>query len=670
MYKLPKLFDRAMVIAMVAVTVGTANAADPARGGAANMGRGRATMATGMRMPTMPTLPGSSIGNLSPDLPGNNQPTPPKPQPSTCPDGGVANSEYTVENCMNDVLACVNNGALPGGLNDLFNEDLRHAIMNGMGLCAPQVEKCVADVRKNCSSVYNSSSDVWLDFNSRKIQPEYYNFVLRKTGLTPNQAENTCRLLDKNTYGSSFAAVSNSGNVTSEYNNPVGAYNGQQGNVLIKNNPQGVAVNNADNTVDGARGHYARWDAATATCLLRVAAYNKDKHITNSWLFGALGDDEPAEVWRAAGDSFSCNKDLFGFSLMNKTSTAAVVGVGGGAVVGAGVGAAVGGKHKMDCGAASWRKELTQALRTSNKIGTLNEYLKSPISVTGDINEKQCLEIVEVYDMYQTLETAVSECEAANKAFQSGEEYTEVKESFGADIQAPIKQDGESDEDFAKRLAAFTAAAEEISGSLKKLATTDSTDACSQRFKTINLAIKNGTGIYCDGTKENCASATDIRSELDRLASVWNNIGIADLETGRSRGGSAAIGAGIGAGAGGVATAITAFIERNNISCHVGDGLAQVGFGKSYNIGTLKDFYVKWNLNLPDTIAPTAQVTDCASWGAACAKYTDLNQCAAAQINYKPAGSGTTTLVSSACQVSGSACIANPTISKSQGACK
>ena len=154
------------------------------------------------------------------------------------------------------------------------------------------------------------------------------------------------------------------------------------------------------------------------------------------------------------------------------------------------------------------------------------------------------------------------------------------------------------------------------------------------------------------------------------MAGVWNAIAIEDLETGRSRGGTAAIGAGIGAGAGGVATAITAFIERNNISCHVGDGLAQVGFGKSYNIGTLKDFYVKWNLNLPDTVAPTAQVTDCASWAAACAKYTDLNQCAVAQINYKPTGSGTTTLVSSACQVSGSACIANPTVSKSQGACQ
>lgn len=72
----------------------------------------------------------------------------------------------------------------------------------------------------------------------------------------------------------------------------------------------------------------------TATCLIRVAAYNKDKHISNSWLFGAAGDDRPAEVWKAAGDTFSCNKDLFGFSLMNDTSTAAVVGVGGGTVLG------------------------------------------------------------------------------------------------------------------------------------------------------------------------------------------------------------------------------------------------------------------------------------------------------------------------------------------------
>ena len=159
---------------------------------------------------------------------------------------------------MDDVLSCVNNGALAGGLNDLFNEDVRNAIVNGMGLCSIQVEKCMETVRRDCKPVYRSIADVWVDFNSRKVQPAYYNFVLRKTGLTPNQAENTCWLLDKNTYGPSFAAVANSGKTTSEYDQKVGAYNGQLGNVLIKNNPMGAKVNDGNPGVDGERGHYAR----------------------------------------------------------------------------------------------------------------------------------------------------------------------------------------------------------------------------------------------------------------------------------------------------------------------------------------------------------------------------------------------------------------------------
>ena len=93
---------------------------------------------------------------------------------------------------MNDVYACVNNGGLPNGINDLFNEDLRNSIESGMGLCNIQVERCVREIRRNCKNVYRSTADVWIDFNARKVQPEYYSFVLRKTGLTPNQAENTC----------------------------------------------------------------------------------------------------------------------------------------------------------------------------------------------------------------------------------------------------------------------------------------------------------------------------------------------------------------------------------------------------------------------------------------------------------------------------------------------
>lgn len=133
---------------------------------------------------------------------------------------------------------------------------------------------------------------------------------------------------------------------------------------------------------------------------------------------------------------------------------------------------------------------------------------------------------------------------------------------------------------------------------------------------------------------------------------------------------SIGIGVGVGAGAGGLATAITAFVERSNISCHVGDGLAQVGYGKSYSIGSLKDFYVKWNLNLPDTITPTGTAVDCDSWKRACGTITNLEQCASAQLNYKPADAATTTLVPTACTVSGSVCIENYPVAKSYGACE
>ena len=44
---------------------------------------------------------------------------------------------------------------------------------------------------------------------------------------------------------------------------------------------------------------------------------------------------------------------------------------------------------------------------------------------------------------------------------------------------------------------------------------------------------------------------------------------------------SIAVGTAIGAGAGGLATAITAYVEKSNINCRVGDNLNQVGFGKS-----------------------------------------------------------------------------------------
>jgi len=624
MRSLRKLFGASIACAFGFATVFAAGAAESPRA-AVNTNRSISTV----HMPTMPVAPISATGNVAVEeqsVPVTPQPQPqpepePQPQPETfdCPDGGVRNSEYGTAQCMNDVLACINNGALAGGLNDLFNEDMRNAIVNGMGLCSVQVDKCISSVRLDCKPVYRTMADVWIDFNSRKVQPEYYTFVLRKTGLTPNQAENTCMLLDKNTYGSSFAAVANNDVTTNEYNKNVGAYNNQMGNVLVKTNPMGAKVNDGNPGVDGQRGHYARWDATTATCYLRVAAYNKDEQIKNSWLFGALGDDRLAEVWRPAGDTFSCNKDLFGFSLLNDTSTAAVVGVGGGTVLGAGIGAIAGhGKRAFDCDNRTAVKELGEQIQDHRLAPTLNVYLDSDLAIrNSDLSVAQCNAIVDLYTNYGAIKAGFDNC--------FGDEY--VNPQTGEKI------------------------------------------VIGCQFKSLINANSLFGSLKCENTDAGCASREETETQLAQLDGVFAFLGILDGEK-STMAKNVGTGAAIGAGAGGVATAITAFVERSNISCRVGDGLNTVAFGKSHSIDTLKDFYVKWNLRLPDTVSPTSTVVDCKTWKSACAQYTDMNQCKNVALNYKPKTNGTTTLVRSACVDSGSICIENETVAKSYGACK
>lgn len=656
---------------------------------------------TTARMPSMPTLPGMAVGNTTqnvptvpsvpdvPDVPDTpdqpDQPDEPDNPMPECPDGGVKNSTYTVENCMNDVLRCVNSGALPGGLNDLFNEDLRNAIENGMGICSVQVDKCITDVRKDCRNVYRSAADVWIDFNSRRVQPEYYNFVLRKTGLTPNQAENTCRLLDKNTYGSSFTAVSNSGNVTAEYNTKVGAYNGQHGNVLVKSQPMGVKVNDGNPGVDGGRGHYARWDASTATCHVRVAAYNKDEQIKNSWLFGAVGNDKPAEVWKVAGETFTCNKDLFGFSLMNDTNTVAVVGVGGGTLLGAGIGLAAGhGDQRFDCANDKHRELLFEELRGDAAVGVLGEYMQTSSRIAlsdKTLDMDQCSEIMDLYDTYRQIKTAVDDCDGPRTQVEVHREILAV-----CNISMPTTatdQDvlnaciGSLAEKNSVFNICFDASVKTLDDCTQKVlahyAAQDSATSqqCTQ-FRDINIAKLKGEGIYCNPSESGCRSHQELRPELDRLGRVFTDEVTNMFEKGidGNRGKTTAIGAATGAAAGGLATAITAFVEKNNISCRVGDGLETVAYGKSYSIGNLRDFYVKWNLQLPDTISPTAHVTDCQSWKDMCAAYTDLGLCKSAQFNYKPADAPTIKAIPSACVASGSVCIENYPVAKSYGACE
>ncbi|MBR5354929.1 MAG: hypothetical protein IK122_02285, partial [Alphaproteobacteria bacterium] len=136
---------------------------------------------------------------------------------------------------------------------------------------------------------------------------------------------------------------------------------------------------------------------------------------------------------------------------------------------------------------------------------------------------------------------------------------------------------------------------------------------------------------------------------------------------GKEIGKGLAIGAVSGAAAGGIATAITAWVERGNISCKVGDGLNSVSFGKSHTIDSLKDFYVKWNLRLPDAVSPTSAVIDRASWEQACSQFNNkLMDCAKVQINLKDA-KGKYTLIPAACRLSGNRCVINDVVMTSNG---
>ena len=710
--KILNLFGKSVVSIAVLTAFNGAWAAAPGR-------TGGVSGSSSARMPTMPVVSLNTIGNPAvntvnqpsgvsgglptikpnqPDNPNNpNKPDKPDdpnkkpdnpPAPSKCPDGGVENSTYTVSMCMNDILQCVNTGALQGGLNDLFNSDVRNSIMNGMKLCQSAVDKCIREVRIDCRNIYAASTDVWLDFNSRVIQPEYYNFVLRKTGLTPNQAENTCLLLDRNTYGESFAAVSDRNDVNTEYNKRVGAYNEARGGSLSKNNPQGVEVNTTG--YDGNRGHYARWDASKAECLVRVAAYNKDNLITNSWLFGVVGDDTPAEVWQKTGTTFTCNKDLFDMSLLNKTKTTAAVAVPGGAVLGAAIGAGAGAAaynkkvgalddlYADPCDDEMYLKKLGRAI--GSKYMVFEAYLCNDVSVTGEEASKyevKCNSSVKVDPNNLSLEA----CKAIHDLFAKKELYRAALDNCEIHKVSEIEN----------RIVGTVCVNGELlckdNGNIVKgdqlfreLNLYDSYEVYKNKCLFKPLMLLSGLGEKEDplcNDHKTCITHAATQKELSKLESalasiesVINKDFLAKTkqinQTEKSSKGKqvakgAAIGALTGAGAGGVVTAITAWVEKNNIACKVGDGLNTVSLGKSHTIDSLKDFYVKWNLHLPDTVSPTSVVSDEASWQQACSQFNSrLMDCPSVQVNLKKGNDYT--LVAGACTISGSMCIANKSV--------
>jgi hypothetical protein len=664
---------------------------------------------------------------------------------SECDDKGVKNSEYTVDRCMNDILRCVNSGVLPNGLNDLFNEDMFDSVVSGMGLCAAQVDRCLTEVRRNCVNVYAARADVWMDFNSRKIQPEYYSFVLYNTGLTPTQAKQTCLLLDTNTYGKSFAAVGDTDVVTGEYNKPINTYNDASG-TDIKSNPMGSKLDTYG--IDAKRGYYARWDASAGQCLVRVAAYNRNELITNEWLFGVVGDKSAAEVWKYAGETFTCDKDLFGFSLMKRTQDVAVLGVGGGTVIGTVTGALANldRKKAMEaCEKATYRDELLTKIKNSGDAMTFDNYLRGTSFDTlvvsdvqgesGDtkrtysyqtidkITRDQCLEIVRLVELHKMYAEEVGACLGA------GEEYLTNRKLFSLNCsntrasnqsadtkvildtclesQIDVLYDKTQFEALVKRYKTYkdegakVYAKEMIKTCLEEEGTTGvynfkdpkkenctvaleilgllglaeyNVGSCS--FHPINLAkFDVNKVITCSASPEGCLLASQIAPDVQELGELLKKIGIdtEDAQTKRQRVGKAtAIGAAIGAGAGGLATAITALVESENINCRVGDNLGRVGFNKSYTIDRLKDLYVKWKLNLTDAqqkAAGSTAITDKAGWEAACKVATEKEKCKEVQFYFKAKDAKTTEWMYAPCtwDESDKKCVPSEVLLKSYG---
>lgn len=735
-----KLLGFLGIFAFTSAAVVSANAAPApnSRGGDVY----RATTISTARMPSMPggmggvvsgNLGGNMTANVTACTPGTTQACTNNSGQSgtqTCSTGGtwggcIISTAYTIDDCMNALLACVNYGGLAGGVADMYDENIRNSIISGMSLCKPVVDRCIADI-----AVYHSASDVWIDFNSRVVQPQYYNFVLRKTGLTPHQAENTCWLLDKNVYGKSFAAVSDNNAVNGEYAQGIGAYNSANNNSLTKPNPQGAAVN--AQSYDANRGHYARWDASKAECLVRVAAYNKDDLITNRWL--GIGNDKAAEVWKSAGSSFSCNKDLFEFSLMNQTKKMAVLGTTIGAAVGAGTGALIG--HAQDKKAATETYcddednllKMNKELSDNTTRAILNEYLGGPIAVGSQGNENnadgplrvhttlksgeqidvaKCKKIQELYNSYQQWKVVSTSAGKVHNVFPTAEiscpdcstpKCTDVIQSGVDAYSVAYKADGSVFyckilNEAKDRMVIFNNAknpANQCNEGIDAITKFIKDEGCegpnyknrsradgNKTFRNPNVMYANfNADVFCMDEDKTCIGPETFKKQVDRLGSVLEflNIDNEAEEKGMSNAGKGAlIGAASGAAAGGLATAITAFVEKNNINCRVGDGLDKVSMGKSGTIETLKNYYIKWALNLPDVVAPTptAPVNDCAAWTAACAIITNISDCITAGIHYLPAGGTTPVLVYNACSVNATtgACGANMPVATSQGAC-
>ena len=318
---------------------------------------------------------------------------------------------------------------------------------------------------------------------------------------------------------------------------------------------------------------------------------------------------------------------------------------------------------------------LLEELQASKGITKLSNYMTTGYSFNpSDLSETECNEIVDLFDRYTQTQQALAECDAGSDYFFQIDETLDIEvqckqklsqQKFTGDTEEIIKR--LQDEWLAKCKANPKAVMDSWNSG------PDKTKAPCGYFPTLNMAKNYGRDVYsCTGASGECLNVSEIGREISVLNGIFTSK-VTDVIIKGEKSNmvkSVATGAAIGAGTGAVATAITAMVEHSNINCRLGDGLAQVGLGKAYSIETLRDFYVKWNLNLPDTVSPTAQINDCASWRDACSKFTYAEDCKNAQVNYRPSADVTTTLIRSACAVSGSTCIENYPVARSYGVCE
>jgi len=642
--KIKNLFVKSVSLIVFGAVCVTANAAENSQGRTSMMQNVVTPVATGARMPVMPVVTINTIGNPAVNTvqepkeinPGivipTPQPIPPEPQPEPepeCPDGGVKNTDYTVDMCMNELRSCVNSGGVEGGLHGLFNEEYFNGVLVGnLRICQNVIDKCLT-VRVNCHNVYRNLKAVWLDFRIRVLQPEYYNFVLYKTGLTPNQARKAC-------------------------------------------------IN-----IGG------RWDAVSAECIVCVTAYNKEKPITNDWLFGIAGDKRPAEACMTTGSTFTCNKDLFGFSLMNDTATAAAVAIPGGAIIGATTGGIIASAKQKKalsspCSSKDFRQRLGKQIQSSGNDRILKTYLyaiknneeydpdspniESLAEVEDFYNMKKetCNAIIDLYSRANLYEDEMSACETEVKTDYYLKQLIEYLPKDGDDEFSWQSVTIDSNKGFCYRYSAGVRCESVNTDVITENLVQKLKDKCLFVPLRLGLTIAGENNVKCSHDGQ-CRSIYQTQNDLLKLRGLLNAIAVV-YDTGNvpSVGKGILVGGLTGAGVGGLATGITALIEKSNISCRVNNGLGSVGLGKSFSIDSLKTWYVRRGLNLPDTVLANTPVVDKNSWGVACSEFQGKqDDCLNASIIYKH--DGKREVVSYACSYVGSMCLMNSDVADLYG---